>query len=343
MRVRAGAGRGVPYSACMDASTEPALLCIDWGTSNRRAWWLAADGRVLAEASDDQGLLASQGRFPHALQVLMQAGPTLRADAPILMAGMVGAASGWREAPYMDSRDALTELARHVVPVPASGAGAGAGAGACIVPGVCHTAPDGSVDVMRGEETQLLGALALGHGDGWYVLPGTHSKWVKLHNSRVADLATYMTGELFALLTQHGTLSSVTRSSQQDAPDGTPPAIPRETPPDAFARGVAAASRSGLSNALFGCRAQVVAGRMPASEAREYLSGLLIGAEWHDVVRRAGRPPEHITLIGVAALAQRYARVAAAAGCRITTLDARDVQLAAFRALFGALPPVPGG
>ncbi len=301
-------------------TSAPALLGIDWGTSNRRAWWLAESGEVLAEMSDDQGLLASQGRFAEALQTLLRGGPALPADAPILMAGMVGAASGWLEAPYMDADQPLVGLAHHLMPVPA------AGPRSFIVPGVCFSAPDGTVDVMRGEETQLLGALALGHGDGWYVLPGTHSKWVRLQAGRVADLATYMTGELFALFTQHGTLSSVTGSA---APEGAPDAAQ----PEAFTRGVAAAARSGLSNALFGCRAQVVAGRMPAGEAREYLSGLLIGAEWHDVLRRAGRPPERITLIGSAALAQRYARVAEGSSCRITTLDAREVQLAAFSVL----------
>jgi 2-dehydro-3-deoxygalactonokinase len=306
----------------------PALLGIDWGTSNRRAWWLGAGGEVLAEHSDDQGLLGSQGRFAEALQGLLAAGPALPAQAPILMAGMVGAASGWREVPYMDAGDALAGLARHLMPVPE------AGPHSFIVPGVCFSAADGTVDVMRGEETQLLGALTLGHGDGWYVLPGTHSKWVRLKGGRVADLATYMTGELFALFTQHGTLSSVTRSA---APDATPAA----EQPEAFARGVAAAARSGLSNALFGCRAQVVAGRMPSGEAREYLSGLLIGAEWHDVVRRAGRPPEQITLIGSAELARRYARVAGASACRITTLDARAVQLAAFGTLFETLRSTP--
>ncbi len=302
-----------------------ALLGIDWGTSNRRAWWLGAEGEVLAEHADDQGLLAAQGRFAESLQTLLQAATPLPEGCPILMSGMVGAASGWQEAPYMDAALPLAQLARHLQPV------AAAGPRSSIVPGVCFSAADGTVDVMRGEETQLLGALALGHGDGWYVLPGTHSKWVRLKDGRVADLATYMTGELFALLTQHGTLSSVTSPAAADAHGD------EATHPHAFARGVAAAARSGLSNALFGCRAQVVAGRMPAVEAREYLSGLLIGAEWHDVTRRAGRAPAHITLIGSAALARRYARVAEGAGCQIKVLDARSVQLAALGALRAAL------
>ena len=300
----------------MNKAAETTLLGIDWGTSNRRAWWLAADGTVLAEHSDDQGLLASQGRFDQALQQLLQAGPPLPASAPVLMSGMVGAASGWQEAPYMDAAQPLTGLGNHLQRV------AAARPDTFIVPGVCFTGADGAVDVMRGEETQLLGALTLGHGDGWYVLPGTHSKWVRLQDGRVADLATYMTGELFALLTQHGTLSSVTTAAATGSGDG-----------QAFTRGVAAAARSSLSNTLFGCRAQVVAGRMASSDAREYLSGLLIGAEWHDVVRRSGQVPKAVTLIGSPELARRYVQVAEASGCRIAVLEARRVQLAALGAL----------
>ncbi len=299
----------------MDLDRTPRLLGIDWGTSNRRAWWLGAAGQVLAEHTDDQGLLAVQGRFAESLQALLACGPALANDAPIVMSGMVGSASGWREVPYLDATTPLGDIANHLARVPVDDAALRV----FIVPGVCFAGADGSVDVMRGEETQLLGAQVLGHGDGWYVLPGTHCKWVRLQGGRVADLATYMTGELFSLLTQHGTLSSVTRS-------GAPAA-------EAFERGVAAAARSGLSNALFGCRAQVVSGRLPAAQAREYLSGLLIGAEWHDVLRRSGQAPSRVTLIGSAELAERYASVGKLFACSITTLDARSVQLAALQAL----------
>ena len=200
-----------------------------------------------------------------------------------------------------------------------------------------------------------IGALTLGLGDGWVVLPGTHSKWVLLQGGRVVDLATYMTGELFALLTRHGTLASVTGAIGVTDTSGTigvsdfSGVIPSDSSePDAasssstfasepFLRGVHAAGRSGLSNALFGCRALVVTGRMPASDARDYLSGLLIGAEWHDVVSRHGRAPVHITLIGSPELERRYAGVASGAGCRVTRLSARDVQLAAFGSLRAAV------
>jgi 2-dehydro-3-deoxygalactonokinase len=297
----------------MDAAPAPALLGIDWGTSNRRAWWLDDQGAVLAEHADGQGLLAAQGRFAASLDALLQQGPPLPAVAPVLMAGMVGSASGWHEVPYVDAATPLHALRDRLATVP------DASRRCLIVPGVRCDAADGSVDVMRGEETQLLGALTLGQGDGWVVLPGTHSKWVRLQDGRVAELATYLSGELFDLLTRHGTLAGVTR-------DG-------DASPAAFRRGLDAAGRGALSRELFGCRAQVVTGRMPAREAREYLSGLLVGAEWHDVRRRCGALPRRITAIGSPALVQRHRDAGAAFGCEVEVVDARAAQLAAFGVL----------
>lgn len=305
----------------MDATAESAWLGIDWGTSNRRSWWIGADGSVLAERSDDQGLLACQGRFAEALEALLLQGPAPAAGMPVLMSGMVGSASGWQEVPYLDSSVPLDELSHHLADV------AGASRRCLIVPGVRHVGADGGVDVMRGEETQLLGALALGHGDGWYVLPGTHSKWVRLASRRVAELATFMTGELFAMLTQTGTLAGITREGEAN--------------PAALRSGLLAAGGSALSNALFGCRAAVVSGRMPARDAREYLSGVLIGAEWHDIKRREGALPGRVRLIGSPELARRYADAASAFGCSVEIIDPRAVHLAAFRRLFRNLRSVP--
>lgn len=297
-----------------------AWLGIDWGTSNRRCWWMRDDGSVLADHADDQGLLASQGRFAEALDALIQQGPTPDLAMPVLMSGMVGSARGWQEVPYLDSSVPLDALGNHLARV------GGTSRRCLIVPGILFDGGDGSVDVMRGEETQLLGAQALGHGDGWYVLPGTHSKWVRLASRRVAEFATFLTGELFALLTQHGTLASITGEG--------------EASPAALQAGLAAAGRSALSNALFGCRAAVVSGRMPAGQAREYLSGLLIGAEWHDIQRRHGAVPRSVTLIGSPALARRYTDVASTFGCTVEAVDPVAVQLAAFRELSRNLQPV---
>lgn len=293
----------------------PALIGIDWGTTHRRAYLLDAAGHLLAETSDAQGMLACQGRFRPALDALLQAWPEADADVPVLMSGMVGAASGWQEARYLDAATPLAQLAQHVVAV----RDAPPGRRWAIVPGYCVRDASGRVDVMRGEETQLLGALALGHGDGWVVLPGTHSKWVRVDGGRIRALRTYMTGELFALLTQHGTLASVAGGAAPDAPE-------------AFEQGLMAAGGAALSNALFSCRARVVTGDMPAAHARSYLSGLLIGAEWSDALR-APEPLRHVTVIGSEPLAARYAVAAAHHGCDVTLLDPREVYLAALNAL----------
>lgn len=297
---------------------------VDWGTTNRRAYALDGTGNCVAEHADDQGMLAARGRFETALVDLLAQLSPLAPDAPVLMSGMVGSAQGWVEAPYLDSDVPLDQLAQHLIPAPAS-----LPRRCWIVPGYRHRSADGDVDVMRGEETQLLGALALGRRDGWLVLPGTHSKWVELRDGRIVQFASYMTGELYALLGAHGTLSSLLAVPQQPERDAA-----------AFAAGVEAASRRALSNALFGCRARVVGGGAPAGESAAYLSGLLIGAEWADVRRRnGGTLPASITALGTPALAQRHADAAVLLGSRVDTLDARDAYLAALHQLARSLQP----
>jgi 2-dehydro-3-deoxygalactonokinase len=297
----------------------PALVGIDWGTTNRRGYLLDAAGRCLAEYEDGDGMLAARGRFDAALQAMRAALGVADTPLPAILSGMVGSASGWVEAPYLDLAVPLTRLREHLVPVPGV-------PDAVIVPGYCERDPT-AVDVMRGEETQLLGVLALGddpdRGDGWCVLPGTHSKWVRLQRGAIAAFATFMTGELFALLTQHGTLAAA--SGAADAP-----AVPA-----AFDAGLRAAMAGAvLSNALFGCRARVVSGAMPAAHARSYLSGLLIGAEWQGLRQRhGGELPPRITLIGSPALAEHYVTAGAAFGVEVVRLEPRTVYLAALAAL----------
>ena len=233
---------------------------------------------------------------------------------PVLMSGMVGAASGWQEVPYQDTATPLTALGQRLAPLRA----APAGRACAIVPGYRWRSDAGEVDVMRGEETQLLGALALGHGDGWYVLPGTHSKWVRVEKGSVSVLRTYMTGELFGLLGQHGTLSGMVD--------------PQATHPPAFREGLQAAKNGALSHTLFGCRARVVAGDMPAAHARSYLSGLLIGAEWCDAMQREPGL-QQVTLIAAEHLAEGYKTAALHHGCALSVLDPREVYLAALWSL----------
>lgn len=233
------------------------LLGIDWGTSNRRAYIIGAEGKCLQKHEDDQGALAVAGHFPeslHALRGLLGIDPLV----PTVMSGMVGSAMGWQEVAYLDSSVALGRLPETLVPVSGS-------PGCFIVPGYCHRS-HGGVDVMRGEETQLLGAVALKYGDGLYVLPGTHSKWVELSGGVIKCLSTYITGELFASLRRGGTLAPLMDGRDDDA---------------ALREGAGRAQDGeALSHTLFEARARVVSGDAPASGTRSYVSGLLIGTEF---------------------------------------------------------------
>jgi len=248
-----------------------------------------------------------------------------------VMAGMVGASIGWQVVPYLEGGTPLSALARHLVRVDE----APADRRWFIAPGYClRDASRGDVDVMRGEETQLFGALHLlgpEAADGCYVLPGTHSKWVRLQSGRITELRTYMTGELFALLRQHGTLASAMQSAEADVAHGLQHAEVADDP--AFLRGVADAAQSPvLTHALFGARARVVTGALAPGAAAAYVSGLLIGAEWADAQRLASRG-EPVRVIGEPALAALHGACARHHGRRLETLDARQIQLAAWRAL----------
>jgi len=300
----------------------PAFIGIDWGTTHRRASLLDGHGELIAQLHDDQGALACAGRFGESLQALLAQWPEVVDEVPVVMAGMVGSALGWQEVPYVDAATPLRALGARL----ASVRDAPAGRRWAIVPGVCWRGEHGGVDVMRGEETQLLGALQrLGAAgdEGFFLLPGTHSKWVRLRGGAVAGLRTCMSGELFALLRERGTLSGAMKTTPADA----------EPDRGAFARGVADAADGVLSHTLFGARARVVTGGMPAEEAAAYVSGLLIGSEWHEYVRRDAGLGGVVRVIGEPALARLHAQCAAQLGRKVELLDARAVQLAAWQAL----------
>lgn len=290
------------------------VVGIDWGTTRRRVLAIGRQQQALRGFDDDEGLLRSRGRFPAALADALERIAPLAPRARVLLSGMVGSAQGWHEVPYLDAGLPLETLPQQLFKVDDRCA---------IVPGLRWRGEDGAVDVMRGEETQLLGAVALGHRDGWFVLPGTHSKWVRLRGGCIDHFATYMTGELYALLRAHGTLAPLTVEPDDDD--------------DAFAHGVRASARAALSNVLFGCRARVVTGTMPARAAASYLSGALIGAEWHDALRRGGGPLDAVHVIGEPALAQRHRAAGRLFDVPVHALDAAEVQHAALVALAGDL------
>lgn len=276
----------------------PSLIALDWGTSSLRAWLLDDHGHVLDANSAAQGILQVPERdFAAAYRRILQFDRVPHeAELPALACGMIGSRGGWQEAPYKDCPATLDALAEGLV------AADTAQPTLWLVPGVLQRGQVGRgtlPDVMRGEETQVLGALALDPGlaeDALLVLPGTHCKWVQVRAGRIEAFTTYMTGELFALLRDHSILG---RPAQ--AMTGVPDAA-------AFEQGLdtaRASGTSGLSAALFSARSRLLVGELSAVHSLDYLSGLLIGEELRSVLsRRCECPP--LRLIGDARLCERY-------------------------------------
>jgi len=274
------------------------MIAIDWGTSSLRGYRLAADGRVLEQRRSDQGIGASQGRFAATLAPLIDGWP-----GDVVLCGMIGSRNGWIELPYVPCPADAAALAAAMQPLqdPAL-----PGRTLWFVPGVASSAA-AVPDVMRGEETQLIGLLdtLAGSGqkpDGCSVcLPGTHSKWVDLRHGRIAALATMMTGELYALLRQHSLLARLMEADDAHF-DGA-----------GFDAGVQRSGEpGGLLHHLFGVRSLGLFERLSAAAAPSYLSGLLIG---HELRARLPLAPQ-VHLIGGSGLLDRYAHALHALGSR---------------------------
>lgn len=298
----------------MSDPTTP-LLGIDWGSSNRRAYMMDRHGTLLRRHEDEAGILHVDGDFQGSLRALLRELDIDRAD--IVMSGMVGSRNGWREVPYLSTGHPLAELASAMTELDAGLPGVRAR----IVPGYQFMAASGLPDVMRGEETQVFGALQRSANEGCFLLPGTHSKWVRVAGGKIIDLATFMTGELFSLLTQHGTLAKAMRG--------------RESIPEAFAQGVEAARHGGFTRMAFCARALIVTDRMPAAHGASFLSGLLIGSELHEILRmNGGSLPSELQVIGSAELTQRYLNALELLGIRARVRKPDEVYMTAVRALF---------
>jgi 2-dehydro-3-deoxygalactonokinase len=274
--------------------TEPvAMIAVDWGTTNRRAWALGRTGRVLDERGDAEGLLMVKAQG-FARSFTDFAGSWLARDErlPVLMCGMVGSKLGWAEAPYIEAPADLAGLARHLHPVPFDGA-----ARIVIVPGVCCI-ENGVPDVMRGEECQVLAVLAERRlSEGTLLLPGTHSKWVRVEEGRLVSFRTYMTGELYNALTSSGTLAQLMEKGDVDDA--------------AFAQGLRQIRTEGsgaLTHLLFGVRTSGLFELMPRTGLASYLSGLLIGAEMVDAAARSGT--KSVIALGSPKLLENYRRAA---------------------------------
>lgn len=283
----------------------PEWIAVDWGTSHLRAFAMQG-AQVVAEVSSDRGMgKLDRGQFEPALLDLVA--PWLDGPVEVVACGMVGSRQGWHEAPYRAVPSTPVDPAT-LVRVPTRDARLRLS----IVPGLKQIAP---ADVMRGEETQIAGALALMPGfDGVLCLPGTHSKWVQVSAGEVVSFQTAMTGEMFALMSQQ----SVLRHGM--AGDGWDDAAFDAALSDAISRPEKLGAR------LFALRAEGLLHNLSPAAARARLSGLLIGAELASA--RAYWLGQPVVIIGADRLAALYARALTAQGAAPKLLSVRDATLA---------------
>ena len=284
--------------------TQPFSALVDWGTSNFRLWLVDEAGTVLAERQSDQGMGSLKAdEFKGVLESHLTA-LEAPADLPVMMAGMVGARTGWAEAPYATAPADLRTLADKALEIP------GTDRAVTILPGVCQTTPQPH-DVMRGEETQLAGAVSDGLQDAIFCLPGTHSKWAIVEGGKLIGFTTMMTGEMFNLLSRQSILRLSVDADAETSPDNSD-----------FAAGVEQALRPNfaLTAELFSLRAgSLLAGLTPAAAAAR-LSGLLIGAE---IAAMASKVEANITIyiVGSGRLTALYRAALDIAGFASEPLD----------------------
>lgn len=268
----------------------PKSIAIDWGSSAFRAFLLDEHNAIVSRATSSDGVLMLADKSYE--QVIVEnCGKWLEAapDLPIIMGGTIGSRNGWKEAPYVSCNTSVAALAAACVTVDTD-----AGWHVQIAPGVSGPNFFGGVDVMRGEELQVFGALEMqGLNDALVCLPGTHSKWCVVKQGKITSLTSFMTGEMFALIRRKSMIGSLLVEDEFDLPS--------------FMDGVAGSgSRAGLLHELFSVRAGILLGNLTCKSAESYLSGLLVGSEIKAAVGAAdvGRD---VILVGNESLTHRYA------------------------------------
>jgi 2-dehydro-3-deoxygalactonokinase len=283
----------------------PAFVAVDWGTSSFRGWLMSAAGEAIAESRGGEGMLhcVGNGFAPVLGHHMARLGAPQ--GMPVLICGMAGARQGWREAPYLNTPTRLEALHEGAIRIDAPG-------DIRILPGIAQARAD-RPDVMRGEETQLLGVTEPDF-TGLVCIPGTHSKWIGIERGHVVEVSTYMTGELFSVISQHSILAHAVEADASPAADSEP-----------FREGLAAAlaAPSGLTASLFRLRAAQLLGYEQRADGAARLSGLLIGAEIADVLHRHG-PAQPLRLIGAGQLGRLYEAALKAQGFDVTVVDAEQ-------------------
>jgi 2-dehydro-3-deoxygalactonokinase len=313
--------------------TDTTFIAGDWGTSHLRLFLCGGtqvlerrDGPGVGELSANSQPQAHARRFAVALSAAIA--PWVRTHGPmhVWLAGMVGSRNGWQEAPYVPCPFDTRTVAASLLRLDANGTQVS------IIPGARCVNPRGAPDVMRGEETQIIGALRLderlARGRHVVALPGTHTKWALLNDGTLESFQTSFSGELFALLRDHSMLARAAVTAAESSAPATGTNL-------GFERGIARSRELHgvpLSHLLFEVRSRQLMEGLPHPEALGFLSALIIDQDIQGAQDLFGGQPL-ITVIGAAALTSLYEVALAARGIHARTLDARDATIAGIDAL----------
>ncbi|MDU1519733.1 MAG: 2-dehydro-3-deoxygalactonokinase [Klebsiella grimontii] len=284
-------------------------IAIDWGSTNLRAW-LYQDDQCLESRQSAAGVTRLNGESPAAVFSEITRGWRDGAT-PAVLAGMVGSNVGWKVAPYLPVPVDFSAIGQQLTSV---------GDKVWIIPGL-SVSRDANQNVMRGEETQLLGARMIAPSS-IYVMPGTHCKWVQADRQQINDFRTVMTGELHYLLLRHSLVGA-----------GLPEQV---SAPGAFNAGLERGLHSpDILPRLFEVRASHVLGSLPREQVGEFLSGLLIGAEVATLSERFCDP--QVTIVGGEALANRYQQALSAIGRQTTVVSGDNAFQTGVRSIIHAV------
>ena len=285
-------------------------IAVDWGTTSLRATLLGSGGQALDRVARPKGILAvTDGDFAGELDAACGAWRQEHPDIAVLMSGMIGAQQGWVEAPYLEAPCDLEALIAAMITVPGDGT-------VRIMPGVRARTADGAPEIMRGEETQIGGVItANGVTESLFCIPGTHSKWVRVRDGRIDDFATFMTGEVFAVLKDHSILGRL--MEPEDTFDA-----------DTFIQGLERAREAGgLLHRLFSARTLGISNEMSKPGLASFLSGQLIGAEIMGARALYGGA-DTIQVLTTGAISEPYALAFNWANISTVTRDAEAAALA---------------
>lgn len=279
------------------------LLALDWGTTSFRAYLFDSDRNLVGTKSSAAGIMQDNSGFEQVYY--QQIGEWLEEyrEIPVIASGMITSKQGWVETPYLPCPASLDDLSENLTRHKTS-----KGDVIFFVSGVCQKTP--TPNIMRGEETQMAGLKSSSAMTA--VLPGTHSKWIRMEGDTIRYFSTFMTGEIFAALTQHTILGRLLT-------DGSDP--------EGFTAGVrdgfsGLEEAGGILSKLFGARAMPLLELMNPDSIRDYISGLLLGTEILEAVKSGFGSDVVPVICGSAELVDRYEK--AMTICDITTSRGED-------------------